>query len=383
MRIHGTLRVTVALALAAGRAAGPAAGAPAGGRATLRCAPERLVANEEGRWDFTVRFENGSGAGAFGDSLVLVVRPAGARGGAEPIVQKLMLPEVAASVSDGDAFETAIQVNAIAPSAHLELRFHWHATATGPATASCTMTAAGSVLEERYPPSLVRVAGRDVEIRKAPADDARAGGAAVLILPGEGSEAAEWLVQAARLAQRGIACVVATSPAANGDDDFAGPASRAAALAALDTLVRMPGVQAGRVAIWGVSRGGTLALRLALERPDAFRAVVAQSASYDLWATHRAAGARDARAIEAAAGRDSAAWAERSPLLRAAALKPAVLVLHGERDDVFPAGPARAFAQAAAAAGAPVTSRILPQGRHALPAVEALRFLQQQLGTPR
>lgn len=379
MKHAGTVPMTAVFTLAAVIAAGSAAGAPAAGGVVLQCAPERLTANEEGQWAFQARFENRSGAGVFGDSLVLVVRAAGA----EPRVQKLMLPDVATAVSNGDSFETVIQVGATARNAQLEVRFHWHAAATGPSTASCTMTAAGSVLEERYPPGLVRVSGRDVEIRKVPADGERASGAGLLILSGEGRETADLLVDAGRLARRGITCVIAGSPAAKGDDDFAGPASRAAALAALDTLTRQPGVQPGRVAAWGISRGGTLALRLALERPDAFRAVVAQSATYDLWATHRAAGADGARAIEAAAGRDSAAWAERSPLLRAGALKPAVLVLHGERDDVCPVGPARAFAQAASASGAAVTTRFLPQGRHELPATEALRYMQQQLGPPR
>jgi dipeptidyl aminopeptidase/acylaminoacyl peptidase len=221
---------------------------------------------------------------------------------------------------------------------------------------------------------------------RVPAPGEAASGAGVLLLPGEGLDAGDLLVPAHRLAQRGVTCVIVAAPGrgrSSGPDDFAGRASLAAALAGLDTLARQPGVDPGRLAAWGISRGGTVALLLALERPAALRAVIAQSASYDLWASHRAAVPADRPAIEAAAGRDSAGWRERSPLLRAASIKPAVLVLHGELDDVFPAGPAHAFAEAATAAGANVTGRFPPQGRHALTPVEASRFLQAQLITRR
>lgn len=340
------LAALAAAALPPGRA--HAAEAP---RVSLSARQAGVSANEEGYWRFAVVIRNEGGLGLFGDSLVLAVHPEGA---AAPVIRRLMLPKSAEEMSAGDTLETELLVQASAAKARLEVRFHAHAREGAPVTARASLVAAGSVLEDRYPPVLVRVAGRDAELRRVPAEPGSENGGAVLLLPGESLAPADLLVPAARLAQAGFAVVVAGAPGrgtSTGPVDATGEAARAAALAALDTLLAMPGVDASRVGAWGVSRGASLALALAAGRPAAFRAVAAQSAAYEGVA--------------------------------AKGVKAALLVLHGEKDAVAPVAAARAYAEAAQAEGAEVTTKFPPQGGHELPYVEGARFLRAKLaGTP-
>lgn len=345
-----------ALAFAALAALAPAALPPARAlaaeppRASLSARQASVAANEEGYWRFAVVIRNEGGLGLLGDSLVLAVQSEGA---ATPLVRRLLLPKTAEEMSAGDTLETELLVQASAARAKLEVRFHAHSREGVPVTARASLLAAGSVLEDRYPPVLVRVAGRDAELRRVPAEPGAENGAAALLLPGETLGPADLLVPAARLAQAGFAVVVAGAPGRGksaGPVDATGSAARAAALAALDTLLAMPGVDASRVGAWGVSRGAALALALAAEKPAAFRAVAAQSAVYEGVA--------------------------------AKGVKAALLVLHGEKDAAAPVASARAYAEAARAAGAEVTTKFPPQGGHELPYVEAARFLRATLAGP-
>ncbi len=343
---------------------------------TLECRPASIAANEEGYWRFALVLRNGTGLGVYGDSMEVVIQPQDST--AEPLHRRLLVPSGADALSDGDSLETEVLLNATTSRARLEVVFHFHAGTGETGVARGSLLAVGSELEDLHPSQVVRVAGLDVELRRFPADEAQAGGGAVLLLPGEARRPESLLAPAARLAGQGVAVLIAGLP--RGGGDFAGPASRAAAFAALDTLLNMPGVAANRVGVWGLSQGATLALELALARPGAFRAVASQSGSYDLWATWRAALPDAKDAIVAAAGRDSAGWRDRSPLKQAAAFKPALIVVHGELDPVYPVGPAQAFADAVRAAGGDVTEKILPRRGHTVPYIEAARFLLQRLG---
>jgi dipeptidyl aminopeptidase/acylaminoacyl peptidase len=383
-KLASTLAVAGAFALGAAIAAlatGRVARAAESSPLSVRCLPDSISANEEGAWIFTVRLVNRSDLGRYGDSLLLIVTPAGAA----PTTRRLVLPESAKSLSGGDSVDTEITLGASARRATLAVRFHSHEGSGKAFKGEARVTASGSVLEARFPPTVAKVSGREVELIRVPAPAEAANGGGVLVLPGEAMDAGDLLVPAWRLAQQGVSVVIVNAPGrgrSQGTDDFAGPASSAGALAGLDSLRLMPGVEPARIGAWGISRGGTLALRLALERPPVFAAVAAQGASYDLWASWRASSPAARAGIEAAAGRDSAGWRARSPVLGAASFRPELFVMHGERDSIFPAAPAHAFAGVVAAAGRTVVSKFPPQGQHALPTADATRFLQSRLSPP-
>lgn len=345
-----TVRSLLAILLAAGfvALALPAfAGAPS---VAVRCTPTSLQADESGMWTFTVTLHNTGSVGAYGDSAVLEVTPEGASG---PRSQKLFLPAAATALSAGDSLESQVSVVASAQRAQLVFRYFVHSGDGTPGSASAAATAVGSVLEDRYPATRLAAGGRTTEIVRVPAAEGTATGGALLVLAAEDADARDLLVPAARLAAQGVHVVIVNAPGRGGSQGTGGADgadARKAALAALDTLLAMPGVDRTQVGAWGVSLGGTLALRLAAEKPAAFRVVVAQAARYDAL-----------------------------PPRTAAALKATVLLVHGERDAVFPAAQAHAFAAAAKAAGGTVITRFLPAGQHALPALEATRFLQSRL----
>ncbi len=372
---------TALLAVAAG-AALPAARARAG-EVEVRMLPDTLRESEDGQWRFAVRIRNQSDFGLFGDSLTIAIRAAGVKAD-DPSAQprRLMLMKEFETVSTRDSIETHIVANATAPDATIEMAYYGHDHTGRAVVARGRAIAAGSELMDRHPPLVVKVGGRDVEMIPVPAPAGAANGTGLLLLPGGQESPHDVLVLAWRYARQGVSSVIVFPPGSArsaGPADFAGPASVAGALAGLDTLLALPGVEPGRVGAWGTSRGGTLALRLALERPDAFRAVAAQSACYDLWAAWRAAGSAGRKAITSEAGRDSAAWRERSPLVAAADFKPALVVVHGEADDVFPPAPAHAFVEAVKAAGRTVDARFLRGAGHDLRATEAPRLLLRRL----
>lgn len=328
-------------------AAGAAHAAPA---VTLRCDPARIQADENGAWVFALTIRNDGSMGAYGDSLVLEIAP----DGSGPVrTQKLRLPGTADAISAGDSVASQVSIAATAARARLTFRWYAHAADGGTAVAGATLNAAGSVLEDRYPATVARVGGRDVEMVKVPAEAGAAIGAGVLLLAGEDADAREQLVAASRLAGSGLHVVIVNAPGrgrstgAGGGD---GAAARAGALAAYDTLARMPGVDRARLGAWGVSLGGTVALRLAIEKPARFHAVVVQAARYDGLST---------RAI--------------------AATKVPILVLHGEKDGVNPSARAHAFADAVLAAGGVLESRFPPNAGHTFASPEAARFLRNRL----
>jgi predicted esterase len=383
LRSRAFALVVSALGLAG---AGPAlAAAPAG--FTFHVVPDTLQSNEDGVWELDVRMVNASAAGVYGDSLLLIVTPEGAaRGGPGVASRPLLVPAQSRNLSAGEDVSTRVSVAASASRARLEVRFYAHVMSGETFEARGVAVASGSVLDGRYPALLARVGGRTVEMVKVPAAPDVAGGAGVLLLPGEDTDAFGPLVAAARLARNGVSVVIVSAPGrggSQGPDDFAGPASRAAALAGLDTLLLVPGVERARIGAWGISRGATLALLLAIEKPGTFGAVAAQSGCYDLHAAWRAATPAGRASLEAAAGRDSAAWRERSPLSRAAGMRTPTLVYHGERDAVFPVAQARAFADAVEAAGGAVISRLQSAGTHELSFTEPIRYLQSRLSAPR
>lgn len=177
------------------------------------------------------------------------------------------------------------------------------------------------------------------------------------------------------------------------------------------------GVDASRIALWGDSAGGHLALLVATSQSrsqtptraafpgprlrlaaGALRAVVAWYPPTDLEALHRAesrAGAGAAGTVRAFVGvdpeADPARWRETSPIHQLHAGAPPTLVLQGTRDLLVPHAQAESYAARARELGAPCElhlvagavhgfERVAP-GAEARAKIERCRdFLLEQLG---
>jgi dipeptidyl aminopeptidase/acylaminoacyl peptidase len=229
--------------------------------------------------------------------------------------------------------------------------------------------------------------GRRIEYLLVPPIRRPPSSPAILLVHGHGSHARQLIARALVLSERNYWVMVVSQPGyglSQGPADLMGPATVQALERALDILERTPGVDSTRIAAWGVSRGATAVTLLAERRPE-LRALVAQSGIYDLWATYR--GTRVTgfpETIVREAGKDSAAWRERSPIMGADRIRSAVLVLHGEKDENVPVDQAHEFAAALKQRGARAETRFFWDEAHALPTAEvdktAFDFLTRELG---
>lgn len=154
------------------------------------------------------------------------------------------------------------------------------------------------------------------------------------------------------------------------------PAALEDAHAALDRLLGAQ-VDPRRVALWGHSAGGHLALLLALQRPQDVRCVVAIGAPTDLpllWQHERPP--KGGPGLDAVFDPDQLMAA--SPLSLRPEAPPPMLLVHGQADPVVPVGHARAM-QARWPAQATLIE--VPDGDHGLrwPPRAALRARRQAL----
>lgn len=145
---------------------------------------------------------------------------------------------------------------------------------------------------------------------------------------------------------------------------------------AIDFL-REQQVDLKRIALWGVSAGGHLALLAALERDD-IAAVVTIGAPTDLTRISR---------DEWQVAFEEDELKEASPLHKESMLVPPTFMLHGELDTVIPVSQLNAFV----AKHPSVQSKIIPSGNHGLqwpPIIasrakeQAFEWLIQQLNLP-
>lgn len=164
----------------------------------------------------------------------------------------------------------------------------------------------------------------------------RDGWPAVLMLHGGGwieGDMADFETLGPAFARRGIMAAAANYRLGPADR---WPAQLQDAHAALDRLLACQ-VDGERVALWGHSAGGQLALMLALQRPQDVRCVVALGAPSDLELLARHGGER----LELVFDPDQLVGA--SPLHQRPERVPPMLLVHGEADAVVPIGHARAL----------------------------------------
>ncbi len=362
--------------------------APAHGQAMhARVEPDTLAADEGFQWSVVFHVENPTDRGLYLDSVVVEIadRDSG-RTGAERVSRRSVAPLVR-SLSAGETSSQSFTTSATCERGELRLLAWGHDGENRKVQARAVASLGPGSFSRAHPSRFFESAGERCEYVIVEPDSAPAGGApAVLLIHGLGAHARTLLPRARLLARRGFVVMAVSQRGyglSGGQPDFAGPATLQALSDAVDLLRRQPGVDSRRIGVWGLSHGAGCALGLAGRCRD-LAAVVAQAGSYDLWATYRLGQAPGLReAILAQAGRDSAAWRARSPLLWSEPLRAPLLILHGERDERAPPGPAHALYERLREAGQPVEARFFPQGRHELPQgavnAAAFEFLEKRL----
>ncbi len=239
---------------------------------------------------------------------------------------------------------------------------------------------------KEYVSQFIDAGGKKIEYVIVPALGGVLKPPGVLMVHGEGSNARRMLRNARIVASRGFTVALVSMPGfglSTGPLDLMGQASVTAASKVLDALAKSEGVDATKLAAWGISSGATVVAELATRRTD-LKSIVLQSGLYDLWAVYRGTDSPELReAIVAQAGKDSTAWRERSPLLRSAKIAMPVLVVHGEKDARVPAAQAHALVAALESRRAKVESSFIERGAHVISQNEALRvsteFLKRTL----
>lgn len=361
----------------------------AGNAASLDATPRAMVeidtlrADASFSWSLPLRIVNHTGHGFYIDSLWLDPESSGIP---RPRVDMQGLVRSLPPIAARDSHAVGLTAPAVIEHGRAILRIVGHTADGAVHRLAVDRPVAGGEPFDRHPSRRIGPPSAPIEIVHVPTP--RAGRVpGLLLVHDERTSARDLLRTAITLAAQGASVMLVSLPgygASAGPRDHCGPASIRALRAALDSLAAQPGVDRTRLGVWGVSHGATAALLLAAQREDV-AAVVAQSASYDLWAEHRLAiGTAAAVAIETEAGRDSAGWRERSPSMAAWKAKAAVLVLHGDRDDVAPVEAARRFVAARQQASLATTEEVVAGQAHQLPRGlaqrSALTFLRRTLG---
>lgn len=171
--------------------------------------------------------------------------------------------------------------------------------------------------------------------------------------------------------------------ASDGPADFCGPNTQRAIMAALSFLREQPSVDAGRIVLYGNSRGAVASAMVAAQVPD-LRAVILRSGVYDLKAAYEASSKGLRWVIEQEAGLSSEAFLARSALHHVSKIRAETLLLHGRLDERAPVAQAEQFSDALTDAGVPVTLHVFECG-HDIPreyAQAAQRSFLQRMFNP-
>lgn len=331
--------------------------------------PLEVEATPEFQWQFEVRVGNGADRGVYCDSVRGHFEDQDPGETHAPRVQDIPLVAartVFAEISAGDGAATQQTIPALFESGTMRLRFWFHHSDGSKVTVeSPVVKFLPGPLSKDHPSQLLSVGGKKVETVTFTARP-EGPAAGLLLVHDHGAQARRLLPLAQQLSLRGYTTMVVSLPGygqSEGPADFAGPHTIESLAAALDQLKRTAGVDSQRVAVWGIGRGATAAMSLAAQRSD-LKLVIGQSGLYDLRAASASSETR--AAIAAEAGKDSAAWGARSPLLAAARIHAPVVLLHGGADREAPLEQAQAFAAALTAAGDSVATHWFPPQGHAI-----------------
>jgi len=205
----------------------------------------------------------------------------------------------------------------------------------------------------------------------------------VLMIPGYGRAAPDFVPLGVALAKQGYACLSISQPGfgrSGGKPDFVGPLTVGSLLVGYEKFIAEPFVDGSRTAIFGYSRGAMAASLMAPAIPG-LRAAVFGGGIYDLETASAQLGDRGIKSnIVQEGGVDPAALRIRSSIHLADRIPCPVLILHGERDESAPLAQAQAMTERLRALGKPVELAVVPGAGHGLPADTVLRNLIDFLG---
>lgn len=362
------------LGAAAARSGKPAA--PAIPPPVLTIDPLELQTSPDFQWQYDLMIRNPSELGVYCDSVIgrFEDQDPGETRAARAQDLPLNAARIGfAEVSGGDSLLSIQTMPAMFETGTLRVRGYFHRSdGTKMTVETPVVKLLPGQLSSEHPSRFLTVGGKKVETVTFPARP-EGPAAGLLIVHDHGAHARRLLTLAQQLSLRGYTTMLVSLPGygqSEGPPDFAGPQTLAALDAAVDDLKKTSGVDAQRVAAWGMGRGATAVMGLAARRND-LKLVIGQSGLYDLRAAGPAGETR--AAIVAEAGKDSAAWRSRSPLLAASGIHANVVLLHGGGDQEAPLDQAKAFAAALAASGDSVSTHWLASQGHTLSRSEMVR----------
>lgn len=352
--IHSLLALLIGLGLAP--AADAADAASSGAR--LEASPLEVVASPTLTWSFELKLANDADEGLYADSASCRIEDTDPGQTGMPRVTEFSMRTLAASLGSLSAHEsTSVQqsVPGTFESAKVSYRLWGHrGDGTLVSVESPVVALRPGPVSEEHPSEFLEVGGHKVEIVLfgTPGDEKLPG---LLFVHDENSHARQQLATAMMLAGRGQMVMLVSMPGyglSEGTPDEFGDATAEALAAAFDRLAKTPGVDPARLSVWGVSKGAGAVTRLLAMRSNVDRAIL-QSGRYPEAAT-----------------------------LPAPKSKAAILMLHGDADEVSPPAGAKAVAAKLTSGGATVDARFL-SGRHALGRGEVNRAVMSFLTASR
>ena len=161
----------------------------------------------------------------------------------------------------------------------------------------------------------------------------------LLLIPGYQRTALDLIPLGVILAREGFAAIAVTQPGFGkslGKADYVGPDTIKVLTEGFRKFKREPFVDAGRMGIYGYSRGAMAASLLAVKLDDV-RAAVFGAGIYDFRKAHDEVKIEGIRKnMESETGMTDEAVRERSSIFQMKNLKCPVLILHGEKDENVP-----------------------------------------------
>lgn len=170
------------------------------------------------------------------------------------------------------------------------------------------------------------------------------------------------------LAQQGFACLLVEQPGfgkSGGKRDFVGPETIKVLIAGFKRLRREPQVDAGKMGVFGYSRGAMAASLMTVQLGKDVRAAVFGAGVYDFKKAYdetRIDGIR--KNMEAETGMTAKAIKERSSILRMKNLKSPVLIMHSERDENVPVNQALLLRDRLTELKKDFEIKLSPKGKH-------------------